>query len=145
MKPRAAKGVRKVRAAGLVLRAPPAKRSDFPEVEESMALWTKLKQELDRAGQVAQEAIDESKIRLDAFRARRLADKAAQALGYAVYRARQDGRELDADSYARLSSALAGHEAEAKRHEERLAGAVAERKAAQASRPAPTEPPSTAP
>ncbi len=104
-----------------------------------MALWTKLKQELDRAGQVAQEAIDESKVRLDAFRARRLADKAAQALGYAVYRARQQGRELEADSYARLSSTLAGHEAEAKRQEERLAAAVAERKASRSTQS--TEPP----
>jgi hypothetical protein len=46
-----------------------------------MPLWNKLKQELDRAGQAAQEAIDDGRDRLDAFRARQLADKAAQALG----------------------------------------------------------------
>jgi hypothetical protein len=86
----------------------------------AMALWSRLKQELDRAGHVAQEAIDEGRVRLDAFRARQLANKAAQTLGYAVYRARQHGRELDPDTYARLSSALAGHEAEAARLEERL-------------------------
>src|ERR671931_2365133 len=85
-----------------------------------MALWNKLKQELDRAGQVAQVALDEGRVRLDAFRARQLADKAAQALGYAVYRARQQGQELDPDSYARLSSTLAGHEAEAAGLEARL-------------------------
>jgi hypothetical protein len=93
-----------------------------------MALWDRLKQELDRAGQVAQVALDEGRVRLDAFRARQLADKAAQALGYAVYRARQQGQELDPDSYARLSSTLAGHEAEAARLDERLAALVRERR-----------------
>ena len=71
-----------------------------------MPLWDKVKQELDRAGRVAQDAIDEGRIRLDAFRARQLADKAAQALGYAVYRAKQQGHELDGDTYSRLSSTL---------------------------------------
>ena len=85
-----------------------------------MALWDKLKTELDRAGKAAQVALDEGKVRLEAFRARQLADKAAQALGYAVYRSRQSGQELDSDTYARLSSALAGHEAEATRLETTL-------------------------
>ena len=89
-----------------------------------MALWDKLKTELDRAGKVAQGAIDEGKVRLDAFRVRQLADKAAQALGYAVYRARQQNQELDADTYARLSSTLAAHEAEAARYEAQLADAA---------------------
>ena len=75
-----------------------------------MALWDKLKTELDRAGKAAQGAIDEGKVRLDAFRVRQLADKAAQALGYAVYRARLQNQELDADTYARLSSTLAAHD-----------------------------------
>ncbi len=83
-------------------------------------LWNRLKHELDRAGQVAQDVIDEGRVRLDAFRARQLADKAAQAIGYALYRARQRGADLDADSYARLSSTLAAREAEAARLEERL-------------------------
>ena len=86
-----------------------------------MALWDKLKTELDRAGKVAQGAIDEGKVRLDAFRVRQLADKAAQALGYAVYRARQMNQELDPETYARLSSTLAAHEAEAARYEAQLA------------------------
>ena len=94
-----------------------------------MALWDKLKTELDRAGKAAQGAIDEGKVRLDAFRVRQLADKAAQALGYAVYRARQQNQELDADTYARLSSTLAAHEAEASRYEAQLSDLAGRRKA----------------
>jgi len=52
---------------------------------------------------------------------RQLADRAAQTLGYAVYRARAAGGDLDADSYARLGAALAAHEAEASRLEAQLA------------------------
>jgi hypothetical protein len=77
-----------------------------------MALFDKLKEELDRAGKAAQGAFDEGKIRLEAFRTRQLADKAAQALGYAVFRAKQSGSEIDADTYSRLSATLATHEAE---------------------------------
>jgi hypothetical protein len=77
-----------------------------------MALWTKLRTELDRAGRVAQNAFDEGRLRLEAMRARQLADRAAQALGYAVYRARVEGREIDGDLYASLSATLASHEAE---------------------------------
>jgi hypothetical protein len=80
--------------------------------EEIAMVWSKLRDELDRAGRAAQGAIDEGKVRLDAMRARQLADKAAQALGYALYRARKQGQDIDADTYARLSSTLAGHEAE---------------------------------
>ncbi|HET7586256.1 MAG TPA: hypothetical protein VFK13_15190 [Gemmatimonadaceae bacterium] len=85
-----------------------------------MALWDKVKQELDRAGKVAQETLDEGRVRLEAFRARQLADKAAQALGYAVFRARQGGGELPAEEYATLSSALAAREADAHRLEVEL-------------------------
>ncbi len=85
-----------------------------------MALWDKVKQELDRAGKVAQETLDEGRVRLEAFRARQLADKAAQALGYAVFRARQNGGELPAEEYATLSSALAAREADAHRLEGEL-------------------------
>src|ERR671916_2581765 len=90
-----------------------------------MPLWDKLRTELDRAGRAAQQAIDEGGDRLDAFRARQLADRAAQALGYALYRARTAGGELDPDTYARLSATLASHEAEAARLEERLKAAAA--------------------
>ena len=85
-----------------------------------MALWDKVKTELDRAGRAAQTALDEGRLRLEAFRSRQLADKAAQALGYAVYRARKEGGELDTDSYARLSSAIAGHEADVARYETQM-------------------------
>ena len=85
-----------------------------------MALFDKLKEELDRAGKVAQGAFDEGKIRLEAFRTRQLADKAAQALGYAVFRAKQGGGDVDADTYSRLSATLATHDAEAARYEAEL-------------------------
>jgi hypothetical protein len=77
-----------------------------------MTVWTKLRTELDRAGRVAQNAFDEGRLRLEALRARQLADRAAQALGYAVYRARVEGREIEAELYASLSATLAAHEAE---------------------------------
>ena len=85
-----------------------------------MAIWDKLKTELDRAGKAAQNALDEGKVRLEAFRTRQLADKAAQALGYAVYRAKQSGGELDPETYARLSATLATHETEASKLEQQL-------------------------
>ncbi len=85
-----------------------------------MPLWDKVKQELDRAGQVAQDALDEGRVRLEAFRARQHADRAAQALGYALFRARTAGSDLDAPAYERLSATLARHEAEASRLESQL-------------------------
>lgn len=83
-----------------------------------MALIDKLRDELDRAGQAAQGAFDEGKTRLEAFRTRQLADKAAQALGYAVFRAKQGGGEIDADTYSRLAATLATHDSEAARYEQ---------------------------
>jgi len=108
-----------------------------------MALFDKLKEELDRAGKAAQGAFDEGKIRLEAFRTRQLADKAAQALGYAVFRAKQSGGDVDADTYSRLSATLATHDAEAARYEAEL---DRKRKEATADRSppastAPAEPP----
>lgn len=85
-----------------------------------MALWDKLKTELDRAGKAAQGALDEGKTRLEAFRARQLADKAAQALGYAVFRAKQAGTEVDWETLQRLVNALAEKEAEVQRLEKEL-------------------------
>ena len=83
----------------------------------TMPLLDKLKEELDRAGRAAQDAFDEGKSRLEAFRTRQLADKAAQALGYAVFRAKQGGGEVDQDTYSRLAATLATHDAEASRYE----------------------------
>jgi hypothetical protein len=82
-----------------------------------MPLLDRLKQELDRAGRAAQDAFDDGKTRLEAFRTRQLADKAAQALGYAVYRAKKSGRDLDAATYDRLSGTLETHDTEAARLE----------------------------
>ena len=88
--------------------------------EARMAIWDKLKTELDRAGKAAQDALDEGKTRLEAFRARQQADKAAQALGYAVFRARQSGAEVDWHTLQRLVNALAEREAEVQRLEKEL-------------------------
>jgi hypothetical protein len=85
--------------------------------DDKMALLDRLKQELDRAGKVAQDAFDDGKTRLEAFRTRQLADKAAQALGYASYRARKSGRDLDAATYDRLAATLETHDTEASRLE----------------------------
>ena len=44
-----------------------------------MAIFDKIKQGLDKAGKAAQDVFDEGKLRLDAYRAREQADKAAEA------------------------------------------------------------------
>jgi hypothetical protein len=98
-----------------------------------MALWNKLRTELDRAGRMAQGAFDEGRIRLEALRARQLADRAAQALGYAVYRARQDGREIDPELYTSLSATLTSHEAEVTALEAKLNERVQARSSAPVS------------
>ena len=95
-----------------------------------MALWDKVKSELDRAGRVAQQAIDEGRSRLEMLRARRQADAAAQGLGYAVHRARKEGRELTVDEYNALARAIDAAEAEADRYRTLLDEAVARRKRA---------------
>src|SRR5678815_3006773 len=115
-----------------------------------MAIWDKLKTELDRAGKAAQNALDEVKLRLEAFRTRQLADKAAQALGYAVYRAKHSGADLDAETYARLSATLETHETEASRLEQQLRdiGGSAKSEAkpdAKEAEPPPPPPPADAP
>ena len=86
-----------------------------------MPLWDKVKEELDRAGRVAQEAIDEGRIRVELLRARQLADKAAQRLGYAVSRARTAGGGTgDGPEVERLHAALVEHETEADRLQAQL-------------------------
>ena len=85
-----------------------------------MAIWNKLKNELDRAGRAASHAIDEGKLRLESFRARQIADRAAQALGWAVYRARVVGEVLDPATLARLADAVGEREAELKRIEDQI-------------------------
>ena len=86
-----------------------------------MTLWDKLNTELNRAGRAAQGAFDEGRLRIEIFRVRQLADKSAQVLGYAVYRARAKGEELEPATWDRLSATLKEHEAEATRLEQELA------------------------
>ena len=83
-----------------------------------MAIWDKLKEGIDKVEKVATEAIDEGKTRLDARRARQSADHAAQALGYAVFRAWEQGQPLDAVTLDRLARALRDHEQAAVRLEQ---------------------------
>ncbi len=100
-----------------------------------MAIWSRLKTELDRAGRAAQQALDEGKIRLDMHRARAAADTCAQRLGYAVFHARQAGSDLAPDEYQRLSSDLVTAEAEVERHRTLLDLAVERRRGAAADAP----------
>ncbi len=86
-----------------------------------MAIWNTLKRELDRAGQAAQGALDEGRLRLESHRAKQRAESAAASLGYAVYRARAAGGDLEADRYAALAAYLASAEAEVGRLEREIA------------------------
>ena len=90
-----------------------------------MAIWDKVKQGIDKAGKAAQDVFDEGKLRLDAYRAREQADKAAEALGYALFRAADAGGELAPDARERLMAALRAQDAEARRLETVLANARA--------------------
>jgi hypothetical protein len=90
-----------------------------------MALWDKVKEGIDKAGKAAQGAVEEGKLRIDAYRAREQADKAAEALGYAIYRAIESGRELETEARDRLVTALRSRENEAKRLESEVAAAKA--------------------
>ena len=108
-----------------------------------MALWNKLKDELNRAGRAAQEALDEGKVRLDLMRSRQVMDRAAQKLGYGVYRARKLGGDIPTDEYARLSAEVMNAEAEVERLETLLKEAADRRKAPPADQEA--DKPSTPP
>ena len=77
-----------------------------------MAIWGTLKRELDKAGQMAQGAIDEGKLRLESHRAKQRAEAAAASLGFAVYRARVAGADLEPERYNVLAANLATIEAE---------------------------------
>jgi hypothetical protein len=90
-----------------------------------MAIWDKVRQGIDKAGKAAQDVLDEGKLRIDAYRAREQADKAAEALGYAVFRAEDSGHELESSARDRLMTALRERELEAKRLEAELAAAKA--------------------
>jgi len=93
-----------------------------------MALFDKLRQELDRAGRHAQRALDEGRLRLDLYRARQATDKFAQRLGYALFRATKDGHDLGADEMASHINNLTASEAEVARLETLIAEASKDRK-----------------
>ncbi|MGV3708244.1 MAG: hypothetical protein ACO1Q7_05335 [Gemmatimonas sp.] len=82
-----------------------------------MAIWDKVKEGIDKAGKAAQEAFDDGKTRIDAYRAREQADKAAESLGYAVFRAAEEGRELEDVARQSLMQTLRERDAEARRLE----------------------------
>jgi hypothetical protein len=86
-----------------------------------MSMWDKFQKELDRAGEAAKDVLDEGKLRIELYRVRQLADRAAEALGYAVHRAKREGKDLDAETMARLDGALGAQETEAQRIEAELA------------------------
>jgi hypothetical protein len=86
-----------------------------------MAIWNTLKRELDKAGQVAQGALDEGKLRLESHRAKQRAEAAAASLGFAVYRARTEGGELEMERYSALAANIASAEAEVARLEREIA------------------------
>ena len=87
-----------------------------------MPIWNSLKRELDRAGQVAQDALDEGRLRLEQHRAKQRAEQAAASLGFAVYRARVAGGDLEQERYSVLADNLASAEAEVARLDAQLAG-----------------------
>jgi hypothetical protein len=82
-----------------------------------MAIWNRLRQELDRAGRVAQGALDEGRLRLELHRARQTADRFAERFGYAVYRSRESGQDLSAEDYAAHTANIKSAEAEVTRYE----------------------------
>ena len=108
-----------------------------------MGLFDKLKGEMKTAGEAVRDTLDEGKTRIEIFRVRQSADAAAQALGYAVHRAKRDGKELDAETLTRLDATLAKHEAEATRLDRELARHRGETPPAPAAEP-PPEPASPA-
>jgi hypothetical protein len=60
-------------------------------------------------------------------------DKAAQKLGYAVYRAKKLGGDVPTDEYARISADVANAEGEVERYETLLREAASRRKTGGAS------------
>lgn len=106
-----------------------------------MAIWDKVKQSIDKAGKAAQDVFDEGKLRIDAYRAREQADKAAETLGYAVFHAAESGGELETEARTRLMTALRDRETEARKLEKELAAARASAGMDGAPEPAAPPPP----
>ena len=109
-----------------------------------MSIWDKVKDGIDKAGKAAQDVIDDGKTRIDAYRAREQADKAAEAFGYAVFRATELGKELEPDSKERLMQSLREYDREARRLETKLADETAAKPDTPPSPPSPPSPPAAA-
>ena len=93
-----------------------------------MALWDRVRTELDRAGRVAQQAFDEGRLRLEMLRARRQADAAAQKLGYTIYRARREARDITPEEHAALAKGIEAAEAEVDRFRRLIDEAMSKRR-----------------
>jgi hypothetical protein len=94
----------------------------------AMSWMDDLQREIDRAGEAAKLALEEGRLRMDLHRARRRADEAAQALGYAAHRAKAGdaaaaGTTADGGSepLAGYHESLAERQAEVRRLEAELA------------------------
>ena len=87
-----------------------------------MTLWNRVRTELEEAGRLAQGALDEGRLRLEAYRERKRADRIAQQLGWVYYRANVAQTTADAVEVTRLTDEMARHENEARRLEEQIAG-----------------------
>ena len=93
-----------------------------------MALFDKLREELDRAGRQASRAFDEGRLRLELYRAKQSVDRFARRFGYAVFRAKQQGGELPPEELASHMANLTAAEAEVTRLETLIDEAARERK-----------------
>ena len=78
-----------------------------------MSLRDKISKGINRAVKATESAIDEGKLRVQAYQARQRADKKAETLGYAVGRARATGVELEAATLTSLTDAVNAADAEA--------------------------------
>ncbi|MBC8089925.1 MAG: hypothetical protein H7Z40_21910 [Phycisphaerae bacterium] len=105
-----------------------------------MNIWDKVKDGIDKAGKAAQDVFDDGKTRIEAYRAREQADKAAESLGYAVFRALELGKEMEPESRDRLMTSLRERDAEARRLETLLT----EETVAKPDAPPPPPPPPSA-
>ena len=105
-----------------------------------MPIWNKIKDEVERAGRAAHSAIDEGKLRLDLMRARQAADRSAQRLGYATFKARTEGTTLADEVYNRHASELSAAEAEFARIETLLKEAASRRTGEPKEPPEPPKP-----
>jgi predicted RNA-binding Zn ribbon-like protein len=110
-----------------------------------MPIWDRLRQELDRAGRTAADAVDEGRLRLDLYRARQNADRSAQKLGYALFRARTAGTEINSDEYTALANDLRVAEAEVTRYDTLVNEVSRKRKGGDDTPSTPPSPPSAAP